>query len=180
MLKHVWIFFKNPAYQAYHGAPWLYKKSIFLGLLKWNLILGIGLAVFTQLLAMAFGIDLGEHATDKLFSENSFFTILLIMVVVAPVLEEMIFRGPLGFFKTSPYFPFAFYCSFVLFGLIHLSNFEITPAVLWISPLLIAPQTLMGVFLGYIRVRLGLPWAILLHASYNGILFLFVSIGEGL
>jgi len=100
------------------------------------------------------------------------------MVVLAPVLEEMIFRGPLGFFKTSPYFPFAFYCSFVLFGLIHLGNFEITPAVLLLSPLLVAPQTIMGVFLGYIRVRLGLSWAILLHASHNGILFLFVSMGE--
>jgi hypothetical protein len=39
-----------------------------------------------------------------------------------------------------------------------------------LSPLLVAPQLTVGVFLGFIRVRFGLNWAIALHAFYNLIL----------
>ena len=35
-------------------------------------------------------------------------------------------------------------------------------------PLLVLPQGLIGVVLGYTRVRMGLRWSMLLHASYNG------------
>ncbi|MGB5378713.1 lysostaphin resistance A-like protein [Muriicola sp.] len=174
MLKHVWKFFKNPVYQSYPKAPFHYKKQIFLGCLGWNLLLGVGIAFFVSLLTWVFDIDPGKHASDDLLEKYSLFFIFFLMAVVAPVIEEFIFRGPLLFFKESRFFSIAFYTSCLLFGSIHLSNFENALEVLWISPLLIAPQTVMGVFLGYIRVRIGLYWAILLHAGHNGILFLFI------
>lgn len=116
-------------------------------------------------------MELGEHATEELF-DKSIFLIFILVSIAAPVIEETLFRGPLVFFKNSPYFKYAFYISAILFGVIHISNFEFNPQVLLLAPLLVAPQIVIGVFLGYIRVKLGLLWSILLHAAYNTVLFL--------
>ena len=118
--------------------------------------------------------------------------------VIAPILEEMIFRAPLALFKSpltlyikpipfsdwkiefptiqirflenSKAFKIAFYFFALAFGFIHLSNYEIDSQILLFSPILVAPQLVIGVIFGFVRVRLGLPWAILMHAAYNGIL----------
>ena len=60
----------------------------------------------------------------------------------------------------------------ILFGLVHITNFKITPSVLLLAPILVLPQICIGGFLGFIRVRFGLLWSIALHGSYNGILML--------
>jgi hypothetical protein len=93
--------------------------------------------------------------------------VLLAGIILAPVLEELIFRGPLIFFRNSRFFPYIFYGITLLFGFYHITNFELSRQVLLLSPLLVAPQLCVGVFLGYIRVRFGLLWAMLLHALYN-------------
>jgi membrane protease YdiL (CAAX protease family) len=66
-------------------------------------------------------------------------------------------------------FPFAFYGSAVLFAVIHLSNYEgglSSPIML----LAVLPQALVGLVLGYVRMRFGLPQAIIFHALYNLVL----------
>jgi membrane protease YdiL (CAAX protease family) len=66
-------------------------------------------------------------------------------------------------------FPAAFYGSAVLFGLLHLSNYEgglSSPIML----LAVVPQTLVGLLLGYVRMRFGLGAAIIFHALYNLVL----------
>ena len=116
------------------------------------------------------GIELGEHAIDKMFNNYSNAFILVAAVVIAPVLEELIFRGPMIFFRNSPSFNFLFYLLTLTFGYYHIINFEIQLTVLLLSPILVAPQIAVGAILGFLRVRFGLHWAILLHASYNLIL----------
>jgi membrane protease YdiL (CAAX protease family) len=74
------------------------------------------------------------------------------------------------YFRDSPYFKYAFYMSVLLFGVVHIFNFQGDAQLYFFAPLLIAPQLIAGIFLGYIRVKLGLKWSILLHASYNTIL----------
>jgi len=175
MLKHVWNFVRNPRYQSYSSGPVWYKRKLFFGLLKWNLAIGISIAFFTFFLSDVLGIDMGEHATDKLFQEHNLFFIFFLMAIIAPLIEELIFRGPLIFFKSSRFFPLAFYISFLAFGAIHIGNFENLENAIWLSPLLVAPQLIMGVFLGFIRVKLGLLWAMLLHGCHNGIIFLIIS-----
>ncbi|MBT8264846.1 MAG: CPBP family intramembrane metalloprotease [Muriicola sp.] len=165
---------QNPTYQSYSDGPWWYKRKLFFGLLKWNLGIGISIAFFTYFLTDALGIDMGEHATDKLFQEYELFTIFCLMAIVAPIIEELVFRGPLVFFKSSRFFPLAFYISFLAFGAIHIGNFE-NLENLWLAPLLVGPQLIMGVFLGFIRVKIRLSWAILLHGCHNGIIFLIIS-----
>jgi hypothetical protein len=98
--------------------------------------------------------------------------VILIVSVIAPVIEELLFRGPLVFFRGHAYFKYFFYASALLFGLVHIFNFEGSPHLLYMAPLLVAPQLLMGFFLGYIRIKLGLRWSILLHAAHNTILLI--------
>ena len=55
-------------------------------------------------------------------------------------------------------------------GGIHISNFENIEGYYWLVPILVAPQLFAGAFLGFTRVKLGLGWAMLLHATHNLIL----------
>jgi membrane protease YdiL (CAAX protease family) len=90
--------------------------------------------------------------------------------VLAPIIEECIFRAPLFLFrKYTKGFKYVFYIIVLIFGFIHLSNFKISTTILIVSPLLVAPQIIAGLLLGYIRVRLGLLYSILLHALFNGL-----------
>lgn len=66
-------------------------------------------------------------------------------------------------------FPVAFYGSALLFALLHLSNYDgglSSPIML----LAILPQLLVGLVLGYVRMRFGLVHAIVFHGSYNLVL----------
>lgn len=145
----------------------------------------------------------------------------LTAVVVAPVLEETIFRLPLrpswlnlalpvaifvpafsgalpmpgllillliaiallAIFskKQSPksrslqtfynrYSRFIFYGIALLFGIIHIGNYD---AEVWsFLPILVFPQIVIGLILGFVRLRYGLAWGMLLHAFHNGVLLL--------
>jgi Type II CAAX prenyl endopeptidase Rce1-like len=67
-------------------------------------------------------------------------------------------------------FPAVFFGSAVAFGLLHVTNWHFgRPLLAFVMlPLLVLPQGLIGVVLGYTRVRMGLRWSMLLHATYNG------------
>ena len=67
-------------------------------------------------------------------------------------------------------FPLLFWGSAVLFGLVHAFNWELGGRgwrAVALVPLLVLPQTGLGLVLGAARVRLGYLGAVLLHASYN-------------
>lgn len=114
--------------------------------------------------------------------------LLFIAVIVAPLWEEFVFRFPLkpernylvrladkiagrplfsSFWKRN--FKIIFYLVAILFGLIHSLNFENEWNWLFILllPILILSQSVTGLFLGYIRLRLGFIWAVLFHACFN-------------
>ncbi len=178
MLRHVWRFILKPSYVPYSHLNLRLKWRIFLNVLGWNFAFGIGLAFFFNGIAFLLNIEIGDHKVEELFEKYSMPGILILMVLVAPIIEEILFRGPLVFFKRSSYFPWIYYVSSLLFGLVHLGNFENAKDLLWLTPILVAPQIIMGFFLGYLRVRLGLRYAILMHMSHNGILFLMISSSE--
>jgi hypothetical protein len=71
-------------------------------------------------------------------------------------------------------FPLVFYGSAMLFGLVHASNWSLDHPALAVAlvPLLVLPQALIGVVLGYARVTMGLLRSMMLHAAYNGSLLL--------
>ena len=67
------------------------------------------------------------------------------------------------------YFGIYFYATTLAFGLIHINNFiAIVPQnLIWLSPIFILAQIISGFFLGYIRLKNGITWSILLHFLFN-------------
>lgn len=65
-------------------------------------------------------------------------------------------------------FKYFFYFSVFAFGLAHLSNFSGNIYIIMIAfPLLIAPQLILGLILGFIRMKYGLIYSILFHFLVN-------------
>ena len=167
MISRLIEFFKSPNYKIDKDLNLNQKFTITLRLAFLAILISLSLGLIIGLLEQLTDIDLGRHALDELFEEYSPGFIFLVVVVLAPVLEELFFRGPMYFFRESRYFGFVFYLFTLAFAFYHITNFEISPLILYLSPLLVAPQLFIGLLLGYIRVRLGLQWAILLHSLYN-------------
>lgn len=65
-------------------------------------------------------------------------------------------------------FKWVFYFSCLLFGFIHISNYDLnTLNLLIITPLLITPKVILGGFLGYIRMQYGILYSIVFHSLLN-------------
>lgn len=93
---------------------------------------------------------------------------ILRVVVLAPIVEELIFRGVIfsGFQRIYPAF-WAIFFSALLFSLFHLNPWQM------------GPTFLLGLLLGYVRLRTGsLLAAIFTHALHNGMIFFSVYYHE--
>ncbi|CAL2101853.1 membrane protein of unknown function [Tenacibaculum sp. 190130A14a] len=117
-------------------------------------------------------VNLEDHAMEEMMKTMSKTVVFIFAVIVAPLLEELIFRAPITLFRDKKTFKVAFYAFAFIFGLIHLTNFTITTNVLILAPILVLPQIILGGYLGFIRVKFGLGWSILLHACYNAFFIL--------
>ena len=60
------------------------------------------------------------------------------------------------------YFPSAFYVTALMFAAAHISNYELKFDQWMIAPVLVLPQFLLGLALGYVRIKYGL-WLSLIH-----------------
>jgi hypothetical protein len=169
-IRSLLAFLKDPRYQVDPETGWRYRFWKTALLLPWALGIGLGLAMVMGLAELLGPWELEEHLMEDMLAAYPTALIFLLATVVAPVLEELLFRGPLWFFRDSRFFKAAFWGLTLLFALIHLSNFPDLRELWIIAPLLISPQFSLGLFLGFIRVRFGLAYAILFHAVYNGIL----------
>ena len=93
---------------------------------------------------------------------------ILRVVVLAPIVEELIFRGVIfsGFQRIYPSF-WAVFFSAILFSCFHLNPWQLVPTFL------------LGLLLGFVRLRTGsLLAAIFTHALHNGMIFLTVYYHE--
>lgn len=114
-------------------------------------------------------LPLGRHGTAVMWVSG---------VVVAPVLEELLFRGPLTWFSGTRYFGVAFYASAVLFGFVHLVNFADPASHAALTGLMVAPQMVLGLGLGVIRLTCGLRWSMASHSLHNAVV-LSLGVLEG-
>jgi len=169
LLAKVWRFLLQPEYVPLH-APQTLRAKLFFAILGLYLVLAMASGLFLGLVKHVLQLDLGEHALDTLSGEHSFPVLFFMAVVVAPILEELFFRAPMALFKNSKYFPLVFYLLTIGFAAVHLFNFEAYQTHIWLAPLLILPQLIGGVFLGYIRVKLGLVYSITMHSLFNGVI----------
>lgn len=167
MLQELLAFLKHPRYRPLPPSMASDKRSVWSKALGYCFVLNVLLSVLVAGIPELLELDLGEHALERMFNEYSPLFLLFAGVVLAPLVEESVFRGPMVFFKERPYFPIVFYAFTLVFAFYHITNFEISAAVLWLSPLLVSPQLIVGAIFGFVRVKLGLGAAILLHAAYN-------------
>lgn len=65
-------------------------------------------------------------------------------------------------------FPWMFHLASLAFSAVHLYNFNLAQTPLWLLPLLVLPQWVTGMVLGWLRVRHGIGASMLLHAIFNG------------
>jgi membrane protease YdiL (CAAX protease family) len=115
---------------------------------------------------------------SEVFKNLTLFNTVLLVVIMAPLAEELIFRYSLRYNKLfskfitrkkwNRIFPFLVYILSVLFGFIHLDNYVNDSWKFYaLSPLIIASQLSGGLILSYIRVRLSILYSMLYHAIWN-------------
>lgn len=165
-------YIKNPTIDKDPNTDLTYRIKKFGFVLLICLLLGMAFTPILVIIEELGLINMDEHAMEDMMKMFSKPVIFFIAAVVAPLFEELIFRAPLTLFKEAKSFKIAFYVFAIIFGLIHISNFNITQNVILLAPILVAPQTILGGVFGFIRVRFGLRWSMALHACYNGILML--------
>ncbi|SIR15944.1 CPBP family intramembrane glutamic endopeptidase [Maribacter ulvicola] len=176
MLQELLFFIKNPVYEPNITTSFSNKLRVFFTLLIIGLCSSILLLMLAGAVENLLELEMGKHAMSDLLDHYSVVLIFFLAVIIAPFFEELLFRGPLVFFKHSKYFKHAFYLFTIAFGFMHISNFEMNTQVLLFSPLLVAPQIGVGFLLGFIRVKFGLVWSMALHALYNMVLVLPILI----
>lgn len=119
-------------------------------------------------LAVIFYAGLGVFFLNKLFTGFtlgiSVFAVLSIAVVVFLWLWESKTKRTRF---VNVYFKYHFYFTAIIFGLVHISNYN-NPFKFGFSVLLLVlPQTFVGFILGYVRMRFGVSKSIIMHAAYN-------------
>jgi hypothetical protein len=176
--KNVYNYLKNPLLQQDANTNLTYRFKIFFQLLLICILTGIAISPIFALFDAIGWIDMKDHKTDILFKEMTAIQILLLGAVLLPIIEEIVFRAPIVLFKKAKSFKIAFYLFTLVFGFIHITNFEMTSNVLLLAPILVLPQILVGAYFGYIRVRFGLLWSMLLHGSYNATFIILSLIPE--
>ncbi|MEM6630810.1 MAG: CPBP family intramembrane glutamic endopeptidase [Bacteroidota bacterium] len=141
-------------------------------------------------------VPLEKNQMDEFLKQFPIWEIILLVVFFVPMVEELIFRLYLrfdrnffilpilwigGLFGEEPkkqatvnlrnawdfWYPYIFYFAAIIFGIVHISNYEMTPGVLRAAPLLVLPQIAVGLLLGYLRVKQGFIWGFFLHALHN-------------
>jgi membrane protease YdiL (CAAX protease family) len=165
-------YLKNPVLEEDSNMDFKYRIRKFGFLLVICLLTGLAISPIFTLIEEFGWINMEDHAMEEMMQQFSKPIIFFFAVVIAPLFEELIFRAPLTLFKNKKSFKIPFYIFAILFGLVHLNNFKMTQNVILLAPILVAPQTLLGGYLGFIRIRFGLGWSMALHAAYNGILML--------
>lgn len=110
------------------------------------------------------------------FNFSYFYDYLRILLAIASLIIIIRFLPILFLEKLKKnYFNYVFYFSAVAFALVHISNFKpYSSDLLLLYPLLVLPQFLMGLCIGYLRMKHGFLMGFLLHALIN-LPFVFLS-----
>lgn len=170
-LTNVISYLKKPVLQKDENTNFLYRLKTLIHLVFICIATTFSITIIISLVESSGLLTTKGHSISDALESFSSIKFFLLAVLFAPLVEELIFRAPLILIKNKNSFKIGFYIVAILFGYIHISNYELTPSVILFSPLLIAPQAFVGLYLGFIRIRFGLIWSIALHACYNGLLF---------
>lgn len=112
------------------------------------------------------------------YKDNTIVSSIIIIAVLVPIMEEMIFRLPLRYNRFyalflprkiwNYIFKVLIYSIPFIFGIVHLTNYgEITLSLLKMAPILIGSQIIGGYLFTFLRVRFNFISAVLSHCLWN-------------
>lgn len=160
-------------------------------------LLGIDFLLMIPLLGIvsATGVEEGEHELVKMLDNP--LLLFGMAVIAAPIIEELFFRFPIGRWWKTPAnlfgnwwnelslvawwttnFKIIFWTFTIVFAAVHFTNFASTVPI-YLAPILVLPQLVLGIMLGYIRVGWGTRYSMLFHAIHNGIPVTLLLLGGG-
>ncbi len=192
MLQDLYVFLKKPKDCQSPNQSIKQKTKSLLLVLGLNIILSVLIVALLGVLHNLGWIDINNHKVVDFLRTSSVLSIYLLAVVFGPLLEEIIFRLFLRFksnyflqsitylFPSSKpyihefwkkYFSYIFYLSAIIFALFHLFNFYETSTFIFLLPILVLPQFIGGLLIGYLRVRYNFFLGYLYHAIFNAIIF---------
>ncbi|EMR00872.1 CPBP family intramembrane glutamic endopeptidase [Cesiribacter andamanensis] len=153
LLVFVLVALFMPALEELAFRLWLVYRPLYVGVSLWLIAFFLSQSFLQSGLALAGYAVLGLAALAT-----------IVLLTLGPLARQ----GLEQLYTTR--YRWIFWGSTLLFALVHLINFKPTAQVLLFAPLLVLPQFLLGLILGYVRVRQGLGWAIALHGVYNFII----------
>jgi len=195
----LFAFLRNPKdLNEFHKSAKAKLKFVFY-LFLFGLLINLCISALISAFESFNVFDSGPHLLEN-YLEYSYLKLIFLTALFIPTVEELIFRLPLRY-KTNYAFRFIFYIisifssinadrilelqkrswthiykyffyflSFV-FAFIHFFNFENYKSIIFFIPLLILPQFVSGLIIGFIRVKYGFIYGILYHSFHNFILF---------
>jgi uncharacterized protein len=166
-------YLKNPILEKDPNTDLNYRFKIFFQILVIDIITIIPIVILFYVFEELKWVTEEDFIIDSIFENWGYIKTIIFGAIVAPIIEELLFRAPLTTFTKPKSFKIAFYTFAVFFGFIHITNYELSTKIILLSPILILPQLLGAGYLGYLRVRFGLRWSILMHATFN---FLLVNL----
>lgn len=189
IVKDLFDFLKNPQDNFNETLSTKQKWKILFSILLLDFILVIFASGITSFID-SFLFELESDPIEDIFSNKNAVSIIVMAAVIVPFIEELIFRFPLKYernlvfhffdFLTKnkaktfwfKHFRIFFYLFAIAFALMHLTNYSNTNSLFYIlAPLIVLPQIIAGITLGYVRLKLGFFWGVLQHGLYNLILF---------
>ena len=165
------VYIKNPVLEKDENTNFTYRLKKLFSIFIISLLTSFFFTILISTLEEIGLFNSENHSVNDVFKKYGAVFFFISAVIIAPLIEESIFRAPLTLFKKKKAFKIAFYVFALAFGFLHITNYEISTNVLIFSPILIAPQIFAGLYFGFVRVRFGLIWSIALHATYNGLIF---------
>jgi membrane protease YdiL (CAAX protease family) len=201
--KDFWAFLKKPLIQKDEIQTWQHKAKRLFSLLTIDILIMLILMPIIMGIGELGLVDLSKNKNSMLL-QLPFWELVLLGVIIIPLFEELIFRLYLRFKhnflvrliillasltgkqnknRIETYltifwekkFRGIFYFSAIVFGIVHILNFDYSISLLFLAPILTAPQLFVGLVLGYLRVRHNLILGIFMHAIHNAI-FLVIPI----
>jgi membrane protease YdiL (CAAX protease family) len=127
-------------------------------------------------------LSLGLIALSYVSSEYAKFFIIIVALLVAIAGDNLIksLSKVEAYLLWQKLFVWSFYLTAIIFAFAHLSNIKGLTVTDPSFVLYISAQFLIGLSLGYIRLKYGLIYSILFHAVYNGLWTVLMLFGEAL
>jgi len=149
----------------------LIEEGVFRLLLRPKLknLIGFSLLMFPLILYLLFK---GNYITVTIISS------IELAILITILRNTYLFKVQKCIIK---HFRFFFHLSILSFGFVHITNFTFPEINFWVilcTPLLVSPQIFMGSILGFIRMKYGFRYSVLLHTIINGIVTLGFAIAS--